>query len=134
MSRFRPPPTRRVRPTGIPSAGSACWAYSRKPAEIVVRDNPVACETTAIPPQPRGLASHAAHSRRVLSSSSGLSTRNFCLIICSSCMYPYTHLRVDIANLFLRKSLYLDSDLPLMGRNPRRIIGPETGQDVRTLR
>src|SRR5512135_3263831 len=105
MSRFRPPPTRRVRPTGIPSAGSACWAYSRKPAEIVVRDNPVACETTAIPPQPSALASHAAQSRRVLSSSSGLSTRNFCLIICSSCMYPYNHIRVEIANLFLRKSL-----------------------------
>ena len=31
-------------------------------------------------------------------------------------------------------TLYLDSDLPIIRRNPRLIIGPETGQDVRTLR
>ena len=30
--------------------------------------------------------------------------------------------------------LYLDSALPIMRRNPRRIIGPETGQDVPALR
>src|SRR5262249_34118622 len=53
------------------SGCSARWRNSRRPAVMVVRDNPVAAATAETPPQPRSAASAAAHCRRVRSSITG---------------------------------------------------------------
>ena len=79
VNRCRPPPQRRVRPTGTASRRIS----SRNPLWIVLRDMPVALATSVGPPRPRALASAAAHKRRARSPSTRRTLRNFVRIVAS---------------------------------------------------
>src|SRR5713101_1650583 len=68
----RPAPGRRIRsPRSSPDSSSLL------PARIVIREIPVADDTSDSPPNPRLCASTAAHRRRARSSSTGASASNF---------------------------------------------------------
>src|SRR5262249_56367005 len=54
---------------------------SRTPAQMVVRDIPVAWATRVIPPRGKARASLAAHRRRIRSVMTGPSNSNFCRIV-----------------------------------------------------
>ena len=56
---------------------SARRRNSLRPAQMVVRDRPVAWATRWTPPRPKDSASQAAHCRRIRSVMSGSSNRNF---------------------------------------------------------
>lgn len=80
----RPAPARRRRPAGAPPS-----ANSRRPLRIVVRDKPVADETTASPPYPMATDSAAAHTRRARSFINGDNAAYFATSVASSSMFRF---------------------------------------------
>jgi hypothetical protein len=80
-----PGPARR---TATTSAALTPPRNSSRPARIVVRDNPVARSTVAIPPSPNASASAPAHRRVRRSSMTGLRARNFVRTVSSVMIMP----------------------------------------------
>src|SRR5262245_36853227 len=74
LSRGRPAPGWRIRADAESEVGSRS---SLSPPWMVVRDNPVAVATAAMPPRPRLLASQAAQRRHTRSFISGANRLNF---------------------------------------------------------
>ena len=102
---LRPAPGRRMRP----ARGAKPASISRIPLEIALRDSPQARRTKLTPPWPNALASLAAIIRRVCSSSSGHTDRNFSVNSVSVSMHTqHSVTNYNLIPLFLYTAMFIN--------------------------